>query len=135
MGRASGTAKLSRALKSTSKLQNKKEPAPAFMRARDLEERVLQASLKRGAKLVSRNLQIAGVEVDLLLEKEGVLHLIEIKSLQSLAYLERRVTPAQRERLRRALRALLEQGHQARAHLALVLPDRIKLLTDFFVEG
>lgn len=107
--------------------------APAFLRARALEERVLEASLKRGAKLVARNIEIAGVEVDLIIEKNRELHLIEIKSLQNLDYLERRVTPGQRERLRRALRALLEQGHQARAHLALVLPDRIKILADFFV--
>ncbi|MFN7729104.1 MAG: YraN family protein [Bdellovibrio sp.] len=99
------------------------------------EQKVAQALTSYGCHVLARNLVIVGVEIDVLAEKDGIMHVIEVKTMNQLEYLERRVTPAQVIRIRRVLRLFLERGQPARAHLVLVLPDRLKILSDFFVSS
>ena len=125
MGPANGTAKHLAASKNTS----------GKISGQLAEDKVAQALRLRGCHILARNVILAGVEIDVLAEKDGTMHLIEVKTLSRLVYFERRVTPKQVLRIRRALSVFLERGQSARAHLVLVLPDRLKILSDFFVSN
>lgn len=81
------------------------------------------------------NVRWGGVEIDLVFQAPSrEIWLIEVKSLSSVDYFERRLKPEQVARIRRVLRGLLEAGRPARAHLALVSRGRIRWVADFFVR-
>jgi Holliday junction resolvase-like predicted endonuclease len=81
------------------------------------------------------NHKICRVEVDLVFKSpRQEIWIVEVKSFSNEQYLERRVTPRQCQRIRHVLRALLERGHKARAHLALVTGNQVRIEEDFFVR-
>jgi Holliday junction resolvase-like predicted endonuclease len=97
-----------------------------------LVRRQLEAA---GLRCLSSNQKYFGVEVDLLFETSaGERWVVEVKSLRDSNYLERRVTPAQRARIRRVLAQFLERGIPTRAHLALVTKEKVEFIEDFFIR-
>lgn len=71
--------------------------------ARMLEERVCDYLALRGFEVVAKNLKVAGVEIDLLMEKNNVLFVFEVKSLGHSKYKDVRVSANQKKRQHLAL--------------------------------
>jgi len=90
-----------------------------------------------GIKILAQNYKLRGVECDLIVKSPNEeIWLIEVKTLNHDSYLERRVSPAQRERIRKALSnlILMYPKHTVRAHLVTVTKNQIiKWYYDFFV--
>lgn len=66
-------------------------------------------------------------------DRSGAYCLIEVKTLRSEDYIERRVTPSQIRRIRHVLQRMLEIFPGTRAHLVWVEENRMRLWEDFFV--
>ena len=99
------------------------------------QEKIAREFFEGGSnRCLGANVEIAGVEIDLVFrEPFGDIYLVEVKSLTSTEFLERRVKPEQRKRIRRAMTALIERGYIVRAHLAVVKRGEIYILWDYFV--
>lgn len=116
---------------------SKENSAGSFLRPGQQDERrALQFLEGKGFNFLAANQRVHRVEIDLIVRSpKDEICLIEVKSLQSEAYVERRVTPAQMRRIRFVLRALLERNLSARAHLVFVGKVQIEFVEDFFVRG
>ena len=99
------------------------------------QEKLVREFFEGGSnRCLGANVEIGGVEIDLVFrEPFGDIYLVEVKSLTSVEFLERRVKPEQRKRIRRAMTALIERGHIVRAHLAIVKKGEVFILWDYFI--
>ena len=87
------------------------------------EELVVQYLKKQGWKIVYQNKKILGVEIDILVKKQKVCRLIEVKSLKREEHIEKILKPKQKERLKKAALSLCEDFPQGvLLFLALVNP-------------
>ena len=99
------------------------------------EDLVAQYLVSKQCEILGRNQKIKNVEIDLLVRAPNQqIWLIEVKILGSGQFFERRVTLAQKVRIRRTLQYYLEKKIPARAHLALVVRGQVRLLADYFVR-
>jgi putative endonuclease len=78
--------------------------------------------MAKGYRILAFRLRLRQGEIDLLATRRGVLVAVEVKARASLEAALEAVTPAQRQRLRRALRAFVaRRPRYARAELRLDL--------------
>ncbi len=78
-------------------------------------ERVAESYLKRhGFRIVGRNVRIPPYEIDLVAEKDGVIHLVEVKTSASLIFPEAYYTDAKEAALQKAADAYLRMHPEVR---------------------
>ncbi|WP_338662758.1 YraN family protein [Pararoseomonas sp. SCSIO 73927] len=112
----------------------------AERRGLDAESRAASALVERGWTVLARRARTSAGELDLIVEREGLLAFVEVKARPSLAEAAAAVSPRQRARIVAAAEAWLatNPGHGAagmRFDVLLVAPEGVRRVADAFRPG
>lgn len=97
---------------------------------------------KQGATIIARNFTVRGGEIDLIAEREGIVHFVEVKLRNHFAFgrgAEAVTAEKQRRICRAAVRFLAQRGWQERFCrfdvIEICLPDELRYIERAFEAG